>query len=154
MGRRAGNAVLKLGLALLVTALLLVAFGGAGLAQDSLVERIDGLDRYQTSAEVAREAYDSAETVLLARGDDEGEFADGLAAGVLAGAVDGPILLTEPENLPGEIEEVIEELEANQAYVLGGGAAVSEEVEADLEDKGLEMERLAGDNQYALKIIS
>ncbi len=127
--------------------------GGIINAQESVAEflntadRIAGTNRYQTSAKVALEAYESASTVILSRGDDAGEFADGLAAGVLSGALDSPILLTEPGQLPETTREAIEELAPREAYILGGKGAVGAEVEQELENMDLEIVRLAGNSR-------
>ena len=130
-----------------IVAVMLFSLPGTGGADSSPVERIAGEDRYHTSAEVALEAYESAEAVVVARGDEAGGFADGLSAGVLSSIVDGPILLTRPGSLPGVINSAVDELEASRAYILGGEAAVYPEVETGLEEKGLEVERLAGKNR-------
>jgi len=114
------------------------------------VNRIAGNNRYDTSAKTALQAYpNGAETVIIARGDDQGNFTDALAASYLAGVEDTPILLTSPDSLPQEIEEAIEELEAQKAYVLGGELAVSQAVVNRLNSLGLEVERITGQNRYA-----
>jgi len=106
--------------------------------------RIAGDDRYQTSAKVALEAYDTAKTVIIARGDDKGGFADGLAAGVLSGVLDAPVLLTAPDSLPASIESALVELGAREAVILGGEEAVFAEVKGDLKGKGLQVKRIYG----------
>jgi len=117
---------------------------------DGEVNRIAGGNRYDTSAQTALNAYpDGAETVIIARGDDEGNFADALAASYLAGVKNAPILLTSPGSLPQEIEEAIEQLGAKKAYVLGGELAVSQGVANKLKSLELEVERITGNNRYA-----
>jgi putative cell wall-binding protein len=114
------------------------------------VNRIAGGNRYDTSAKTALNAYpEGAETVIIARGDDEGNFADALAASYLAGVEKAPILLTNPGSLPQEIEEAIEQLGAKKAYVLGGELAVSQGVANKLTSLELEVERITGNNRYA-----
>jgi putative cell wall-binding protein/lambda repressor-like predicted transcriptional regulator len=114
------------------------------------VKRTAGGNRYDTSAKTALDAYpNGAETVIIARGDDQGNFADGLAASYLAGVKDAPVLLTSPGSLPQEIEAAINKLGATKAYVLGGELAVSQGVESKLKSLGLEVERITGNNRYA-----
>jgi putative cell wall-binding protein len=114
------------------------------------VTRIAGDNRYDTSAKTALDAYpEGAETVIIARGDDQGGFADALAAGCLAGVENAPILLTSTGSLPQEIEAAVKKLGAKKAYVLGGELAVSRAVADKLKSLGLEVERIQGDNRYA-----
>jgi putative cell wall-binding protein len=113
------------------------------------VNRIAGGDRYDTSAKTALDAYpDGAETVIIARGDDEGNFADGLAASYLAGVKNAPVLLTSPGSLPDSVEKAIQTLKAKNAIVLGGTLAVSANAETELKALGLTVKRLSGANRY------
>jgi len=123
------------------------------LLKGGQVYRIAGDNRYDTSAETALNAVavnqNGAETVIIARGDDQGDFADALAASYLAGQEKAPILLTRRGSLPQEIEEAVKQLGAKKAYVLGGELAVSQTVVDKLEELGLETERLQGATRYA-----
>jgi len=114
------------------------------------VSRIAGGNRFETSAKTALQAYpNGAETVIIARGDDQGNFADALAASYLAGVEKAPILLVSPGSLPQEIENAVKELKAKKAYVLGGELAVSEAVASKLKTLVLQVERITGQNRYA-----
>jgi putative cell wall-binding protein len=138
--------LLTAAMVLTMTPVLAFAAEGAG----SQVNRLAGANRYDTSAKTALDAYpDGAETVIIARGDNEGQFADGLAASYLAGLKDAPILLTDPKVLPQETENAIVKLKTKKAYVLGGKLAVSPVVESKLKDLNLEVKRIEGDNRYA-----
>ena len=135
----------------LLTAVVMLAtiFAGVALAEEEQVRRVAGADRYETSAITALDAFpDGAENVIIARGDDKGQWADGLAASYLSGVLDAPILLTRTEALPADVEAAIGTLEAENAYILGGVAAVSESVEAELAALDLEVDRVAGDDRY------
>lgn len=124
-------------LALLAAAALLLALvpGFTGTADAahfaSNTERLRGeapdANRFGTAATIALEAYpDGADTVVLARAD---VFADALAGSLVAGAVDGPILLTEGSRLTGVTADTIVELEASTVILLGGEEALSTAVE-------------------------
>ncbi len=113
------------------------------------VARYGGNDRYETSALTALANFESADTVIIARGDDEGDFADGLAASYLAGVLNAPILLTKPDKLPASVGDAIGKLGASKAVILGGPAVVSDQVEKGLKDLGLEVERIFGDDRFA-----
>jgi len=118
--------------------------------QRPAVNRIAGDNRYDTSAKTALDAYrDGAGTVIIARGDDQGNFADALAASYLAGVEKAPILLTSTGSLPQEIEKAIKQLKTRKAYVLGGELAVSKAVENRLKSLGLQVERITGQTRYA-----
>lgn len=108
--------------------LLLVMAGSANAAPDS-IQRIEGVDRVATAVAVSQEFFDVAGIVVLARADD---FPDALAAGPLAGVVDGPILLTPSDALDPRVASEIRRLKANRVYLIGGTAALSAAVETSV----------------------
>ena len=109
--------------------------------------RIGGANRYETAALEALEAYgeEGCDTVVLATG---ANFPDSLAATALAGALDAPILLTKQASLPDAAAKAIGQLGATTVIVVGGESAVGADVVAALEEAGLDVVRLAGDNRY------
>jgi len=111
------------------------------------VWRTAGTNRYLTSVEASKRAFESAETVVIATGAD---WPDALGGSALAGAVDGPLLLTSPAALPAEIKAEVDRLGATAVYILGGTGAVSVGVQSELEDMlGEEaVQRIAGANRY------
>lgn len=117
------------------------------------IDRVAGPDRYATAACASRAAYPTAAggTVVLARGDDRGGFADALAGTVLARAVDGPVLLTEPTRLPVPTRDELSLLRPATVLVLGGNGAVSEDVLAAVRSllPAASIERINGDDRYA-----
>ena len=114
----------------------------------TMPEEIEGANRYLTAIESSKAGFDAATTVVISRGD---MFADALSGSALAGAVDGPILLTAPTTLsPGVLAE-IKRLGATSAYVLGSESAVSVSIENALKSElgASNVTRLAGGNRYA-----
>ncbi len=109
-------------------------------------ERVDGADDLAVSAAVSAAAFDSAATVVIARVD---EYADGLAGGPLAALSDAPLLLSEQSGLSPVTATEIERLGAETAILLGGEDALSAPVATDLEEAGLTVERIGGDNRFA-----
>lgn len=109
---------------------------------------------YETAAMAVIDAYDRAETVIIAGG--EARAVDRLGSKVLAGALELPILLTTPEALPSQAAAVIGKLGVKKAYVLGGVEAVSDAVIGELMELGLFVKRISGDNcyEYATKIAA
>ncbi len=108
-------------------------------------ERIQGETRYETSVKISQEGWDSADTVVLTRGDS---FPDALAGAPLAYKYDAPILLTESGSLNKMAKEEIARLGAKDVIILGGTSAVSNYVKFQLEGMGIDVERIAGDNRF------
>ncbi|MCL2503242.1 MAG: cell wall-binding repeat-containing protein [Coriobacteriia bacterium] len=94
------------------------------------VVRIDGEDRYETSAYIAYvvaeiEGDDFAGTAFLARGDN---FADGLAVAPLAYANKIPVILTKPAVPSSYAIYAIQDLDITDFTIVGSTAAVSDTV--------------------------
>ena len=114
------------------------------------VERVQGRERTETAAQLAEELYPqprTAKVVVLARSD---VYADGLTGSPLAGTLDGPVLLTEPEQLSAAtVQELRRVLAADgTVYVLGGPRAVSPEVAAEVAGMGYRVTRIGGVDRY------
>ena len=112
---------------------------------DENVFRLSGANRYATAVEISKSGWTEADTIVLARGDD---YADALAGVPLAFHLNAPILLSPTASLHGVTEAEINRLGANRAILLGGTAAISNNVKEELEAKGLLVERIAGSNRY------
>ena len=111
------------------------------------VDRVAGTDRYDTARRVARWfAPESLSTVHLASG---ANFADAIAIAPSVSA-STPLVLTPPGALG---EAALRFLTAEGRHVasvtiLGGQAAVSAQVEADIKDLGIPTNRIAGADRY------
>lgn len=110
-------------------------------APEPEVSRIEGDSRVETAIEVSRAAFESADSVVLARMDD---YPDALAASGLAAEVDAPVLLTATEGLDPLVAEELERLGASEALLMGGVEALSEQVERDLDDADVSHQRIGG----------
>jgi len=146
----------------LVAGLLAVLVAGAGLALTSGTAgatatvtqstRIAGVDVYATSASAAITSHTGAATAsVLVSGES---YADGLSAAALAGAVGGPVILTDPDALKGSTSLAIGQINSTTAgghtvYIVGGTAAVSAGVEESLEDLGYVVDRVSGADRVA-----
>lgn len=108
------------------------------------VDRISGKDRYETAVAIAEMGWESADTVIISRGDD---FPDALAGAPLAYKMDAPILLT-GKTLPQSVKGEIARLGAKKAYVLGGTGAVSTYVYNELKALGLDVDRIGGEDRF------
>lgn len=112
--------------------------------------RIDGDDRYATSAAAALEGWPSgAGTVILASGED---WADALAASPLSASLDAPVLLTPLASLKSSTAAAIASLAPERVIVLGSEASVATSVvEAAAAAAGVQVdavERIAGADRY------
>ncbi|WP_335870594.1 type I pullulanase [Bacillus sp. 2205SS5-2] len=116
-----------------------------GMKPRNIVERLAGTDRYQTAIEVSKQGWSSAETIVIARGDD---FPDALAGAPLAYKYDAPILLTNQKRLNEDVQAEIKRLGAKKVIILGGKSAVSKFVEYQLRGLGLKIDRISGKDRF------
>ncbi len=110
------------------------------------VERVAGEDRYATASAVARRLGAPSGVVVIASGEN---FPDALSAGPLASLLGAPLLLSARDHLPAPTSLALSELGASRAVLVGGPAALSDEVEAELRARGLATERIYGPDRYA-----
>ena len=110
--------------------------------------RVAGANRYSTAAAVVTTAFpNGVNTIYLATGRG---FADALSAGAAAAAVEGAVLLTEPDHLPPEISSAIRTLGSSEIILVGGTAALSSALESELRSLGVaNVRRISGSNRYA-----
>nr|WP_239582674.1 cell wall-binding repeat-containing protein [Bacillus tianshenii] len=109
------------------------------------VERLRGKTRYETAVEISKEGFESADVILLARGDF---YADALAGIPLAHKLGAPILLTETDSLVPAAKEEIERLRAERVIILGGMSALDESIAEELEEMGIVVDRISGPTRY------
>lgn len=114
--------------------------------EPSDVRRIEGEGRIETAVNVSQAAFPSADAAVLARADD---FPDALAASGLAAELDAPVLLTPTGGLDPLVAEELDRLGASQAVLMGGTAALSDQVERDLADLRIESSRIGGPERFA-----
>ena len=103
--------------------------------------RLGGDTRYDTSDIIASTGFSSADTVVIASGED---FPDALSASALAGSFDCPVLLTQNDRLTESTKQRIQNLGAKKAYILGGTSAITEAVENAIKQVVTETERIGG----------
>lgn len=112
------------------------------------VKRRMGENREATSVALSTWAFDTADTAILASAQ---AYPDALVSGPLAGSLDAPVLLTNRDDLPEDVESEIRRLGADQVYVIGGevaiGGAVEDELARDLPD--VAVERIGGADRFA-----
>lgn len=116
------------------------------LADDYEVTRHAGQHRYETALDIARAGdtvgtHQDDRTALLATGE---RFPDALTSSPVAYAQQFPVLLTTQEEVSPEVTEAIDELDLERIIIVGGERAVSNAVEQELTDAGVEVERVSG----------
>lgn len=111
------------------------------------VSRIGGADRYEVSAAISADTY-PAGTPRVAYVVSGENFPDALSASALAGLQGGPVLLTRKASLPEAIRTELSRLHPLRIVVLGGIAAIGDEVVDDLERFSPTITRIGGADRY------
>ncbi|WP_409070177.1 cell wall-binding repeat-containing protein [Clostridium sp. FAM 1755] len=109
------------------------------------VNKVQGKDRYETAANVAKTNWkDGAKDVIIASGNG---YADSLSASVLAKKLNAPIILTTAGELNSNAKSALETLKPENVYVIGGNASVSEAVKNGLK-KDYKVTELGGKTRF------
>ncbi|GAA1151586.1 ExeM/NucH family extracellular endonuclease [Ornithinicoccus hortensis] len=113
----------------------IVVLGGTNRISDTVleqlapyansVERLSGPTRYETAALIAAE-FEPTGAEFVASGL---AFPDALSGAALVGHLGGPLLLTNPAELPGATADALVEREPGSVTLFGGTAAISTAVE-------------------------
>ncbi|MFE5410723.1 cell wall-binding repeat-containing protein [Microbacterium sp. NPDC056569] len=103
---------------------------GDALPSATAVERIAGVDRFETAELLVRDAFPGAEQAFVVSGL---KFPDALAAGAAAASVDAPVLLVQGDGgLDARTSGLIADLGVSRVVVAGDAATVSTAMEAGL----------------------
>ncbi|MDP2401898.1 MAG: cell wall-binding repeat-containing protein, partial [Actinomycetota bacterium] len=122
-----------------------VDIGPYELAADG-IDRWYGDDRYLTAVSAWKEVLPGGcSWAVITTGED---FPDALSASALAGALEGPLLLTPRSMLHTTVATTLDSWGIRGVYVIGGTSAVSTAVESDLNDRGYDVRRLGGTDRY------
>lgn len=116
------------------------------LKETYIVERVQGIDRAYTAANIAGKVKTKSDHVFLSRG--YVELADALSIGPVSAMKNDPVLLTRPDRLPDGTVKALRDLKVEKVTIIGGKLSVSEDVVALLENMEIEIkERIAGDRR-------
>lgn len=111
------------------------------------VERLGGVNRYETSVLVASKVIESSEETTLkafiATGKD---FADALSVAPIAASYGYPIILTPGDALSKSAIEVLNDI--NIFYKIGGETAVSDKIDSLIGKDSIYIKRLGGLDRY------
>lgn len=115
------------------------------------IKQLIGLTRYETAALLSKSEFASADTVILVNGY---ALVDGLTAAPLASCVNGPILLTEQNDISEVTREEIKRLGAKNVVIVGGTTVVGSNVENELKSMGIaNITRLGGITRYETSLL-
>lgn len=114
------------------------------LKASGTVTRVQGNDRFHTAARLS-EGFAPGGDVFITNGTD---FPDALAASARAGVLGAPVLLTQGTWLPNATRGALTRLAPRRIFVVGGPAAVNDEVLAELRQTGATVTRIGGANRF------
>jgi putative cell wall-binding protein len=125
---------------------------GKGLA----VERIGGVDRFETASLVARQGgpgvlgtSDGLRTAIVVSG---ANFPDALSGGPVSYSQKFPTLLTAPGAASPAMLAALDALEIRQVIIIGGPTAVAAPVESAIRSRGLNVNRLFGQDRSGTSV--
>jgi putative cell wall-binding protein len=123
----------------------------ASYATTGTVRRLAGATRYATAAAISRDTFPAGVPVAyVATGMN---FPDALAGVAAAGSGGGPVLLTKPDQLPGETAAELGRLRPNRIVILGGTSVISGGVANALQGYAAAgVSRLSGANRYSTAV--
>ncbi|MBU2601749.1 MAG: cell wall-binding repeat-containing protein [Actinobacteria bacterium] len=115
-----------------------------GFVPKSDLRTFTGPDRYATAAMISQKAYpNKAPVVFLVKGDN---FPDALAAGPLASAYGGPVMITPTEGLNQTVRQELARLRPSTVFVIGLPDALDGQVRAVL--PGVTIKTIRGQDRY------
>ncbi len=129
----------------------IINFNKVKAEDDINFKRLYGKGRYETSASICKDGWKISDYAIIASGEG---FADALSAAPLAKKYDAPILLTEKNKLNNDVKNQLKNLQVKNVIIVGGTGIISKDVESELENLGISIERIFGTDRYktSLKI--
>ena len=116
------------------------------------VERLSGIDRYKTSAQIsAKLINDKTTTLEIASGEN---YADALSLNNAAEKDKAPILLVRVNAIDKSVEDVIKSSKASLINIAGGEKSVSESTKANIKKiSNATVNRIGGADRYETSIL-
>lgn len=138
---------LWLGAALGLVAAVVVPATMPVAAAPASSERVTGGNRYDTAAQIALRNFTGPVAAAVVTSGEQ--FPDALVSGPLAASNgEKPLLLVRPNEVPSETRAALLSLLPRHIIVVGGEAAVSQEVFLQLSSMTLTIERISGADRY------
>ncbi|WP_368498014.1 cell wall-binding repeat-containing protein [Herbiconiux sp. A18JL235] len=119
-------------------------------AEVPTIERVAGVDRFETSASISARAFSAGvDTVYVASG---AVYADALAVSATAGPQFAPVLLTPRDSIPPAAASELGRLRPGKIVVVGGVNSVSDAVLKGLESYAPSVSRIGGADRYEVAV--
>lgn len=112
-------------------------------------QRIGGEDRYHTAVLISQSKFNESQYAVIVTGED---FPDALCAAPYAKAINAPILLTKKSSLNSYTKDELIRLNVKKVYIIGGTNAVSQAVEENIKQLGIQTERISGSSRYETSV--
>lgn len=115
--------------------------------------RVFGMDSYASAIAVSREAFadESVDSAVIASIET---FPDALSGSNIAGAAEGPLLVTRFDAIPHGLVEELERLGVRKLYLIGGTRVISARQERTFRALGFEVTRLGGADRFATNALT
>lgn len=110
------------------------------------VNRIGGNDRYELNVNAVKMQYTQNDHVVIASGEI---YTDALYGVSYANTIDAPVVLAKKNQLAASTVDLLKDLGAKQATLIGGTNTLAEAVETQLRNLGITVTRFAGANRYS-----
>ena len=110
---------------------------------------IDG-DTKQISMTLNKDVFKKSDDIVLI---NENALIDAISATPLAYKLDAPIITTKSKKLDTETIDYIKELGAKRVTIIGGSRNVSKTIERNLQNIGLETNRIYGEDRYETSLM-
>lgn len=110
------------------------------------VNRISGSNRFSTAANISRNNFTSAESVIVVNG---WKPVDAIASTAFAKDINAPILYTDTNRIDSSTIDEINRLGANTAYIIGGTSSVDDSIKNEIRyNTGVSyVKRISGSNR-------
>ncbi|MCC0631878.1 cell wall-binding repeat-containing protein [Clostridioides sp. ZZV15-6388] len=114
-------------------------------------EKLIGEDRFDTAIKISQSGWNNgSERVFLV---NSNSLPDALASTPLASKLDAPILLTNKNNVPENVEDEITRLNPEEIILIGSEGAISSSVKKYLEDTGILVSRIGGADREETSLL-
>ena len=114
----------------------------------STVERIGGINRYETCVNISKKSFDNSDVAILASGQ---KVHDALTSGGIAAKLKAPLLLTKKDTLPNVVMDELKRLKVKRVIFVGGEQSISKSLENQLA-KTFKVQRVSGKDRYETSI--
>lgn len=141
----------KVSLLLCLSTLLLLTFmlTGKVSADSPNVNRIFGIDRYETNLSVVKNGWSEAANVVIANGEN---YPDALCAAPLAKAKNAPIILSSKDQLSNPVLDELIKLKTKNVYIIGSTGVISTHIEEQLKNLKINCTRFAGQDRFETSV--